>query len=128
MVFWKGCGENRDLHACPTRRSADRLGRLVEASDFSGVRVMATDGVEPIAFDDGHDDHGEDKHDDHDDHDDHDHADEEGHDHGDEHNHEITSVSVYHFTYFMCLCVVLIESGAVASAGAGHRNDMSMQG
>ena len=77
-----------------------------------------------------HDEEEGEHHDDeeHDDHDDHDHADEEGHDHGDEHNHEITSVSVFHFTYFMCLCVVLIEGGAVTSAGAGHRNDMSMQG
>ncbi|MEM1422128.1 MAG: zinc ABC transporter substrate-binding protein [Pseudomonadota bacterium] len=63
------------------------LGRLVEASDFSGVRVMATDGVEPIAFDDGHDDHGEDKHDDHDDHGHDDHAEDKHDDHGHEGGH-----------------------------------------
>ena len=31
------------------------LDRLVDASDFHGVRVVATDGIEPIAFDDEHD-------------------------------------------------------------------------
>ena len=54
------------------------LDRLIDASDFRGVRVVATDGIEPIAFDDEHD-HGdlemrteEAGHDhDHDDHDDH---------------------------------------------------------
>jgi zinc/manganese transport system substrate-binding protein len=33
------------------------LDRLVEASNFAGIRVVATDGIEPIAFGDG-DDHG----------------------------------------------------------------------
>ncbi|WP_420325324.1 metal ABC transporter substrate-binding protein [Mameliella sp.] len=47
------------------------LDRLVDASDFDGARVVATTGIEPIAFEDDH----------HDDHDDHDHHD----DHGDEH-------------------------------------------
>ena len=73
------------------------LDRLVETADFGGVRVVATAGIEPIAFEDdhgddhagghdheegeaaedhgdGHDDHG-DEHDDHgDEHDDHDHG------------------------------------------------------
>ena len=74
------------------------LDRLMEASNFAGVRVVATAGIEPIVLDDDddhhpdeaegaedhddeHDDHdehaGDDGHDDHDDHDDH-HA----HDHG----------------------------------------------
>ena len=52
------------------------LDRLIDASDFRGVRVVATDGIEPIAFEDGgHDDHA-----DHAGHDDH--AGHEGHDHG----------------------------------------------
>ena len=47
------------------------LDRLIDASDFRGVRVVATEGIDPIAFDDGHghdDDHDE-------------HAEEAGHDH-----------------------------------------------
>ena len=75
------------------------LDRLVEASDFGGVRVVATDGIQPIRLeddDDHHDEHAEeddhaakDDHADEDDHaamDDHagedDHADGHGHDHG----------------------------------------------
>ncbi len=48
------------------------IDRLVDASGFSGTRVVATQGIEPIAFDD-HDDHhghGKDEHD----KDDHGHA------------------------------------------------------
>ncbi len=59
------------------------LDRLIDASAFDGIRVVATEGIEPIAFDDeiglgDHDDH--DAGDDHDDHDDMAHGD-EGHDH-----------------------------------------------
>ena len=64
------------------------LDRLVDASDFHGVRVVATDGIEPIVFDDDHEEH--DEHEGHDeaghddDHEEHDedekHA-EAGHDH-----------------------------------------------
>ena len=60
------------------------LDRLVEASDFGGVRVVATDGIEAIRLED--DDHHDDDHMDEDDHaakDDH--AGED--DHGDEHDH-----------------------------------------
>jgi zinc/manganese transport system substrate-binding protein len=32
------------------------LDRLIDASDFSGIRVTATDGIEPIAFKEGDDD------------------------------------------------------------------------
>ena len=55
------------------------LDRLVEASDFGGVRVVATDGIEAIRLED--DDHHDDDHaakDDHGDEDDHAH----GHHHG----------------------------------------------
>ena len=58
------------------------LDRLIQASDFAGVRVVATAGIEPIAVEDDGDDHGHD--DDHregnsaeghsDGHDDHDHG------------------------------------------------------
>ena len=84
------------------------LDRLIDASDFDGMRVVATEGIEPIAFDDehddsgshdahaeeaGHDDHHDDHaeagHDDHDDHHDHDeHAEAATHDHDDDHGHD----------------------------------------
>ncbi|MCY4232001.1 MAG: metal ABC transporter substrate-binding protein [Alphaproteobacteria bacterium] len=84
------------------------IDRLIDATDFDGIRVVATDGIEPITFEhhgeDAHDKHAEDDgHKDHDhdhdkhakgaDHKDHDHDkhaksdghkdhDHEGHDHG----------------------------------------------
>ena len=77
------------------------IDRLVDASGFDGVRVVATKGIDAIPFDDHddeHDDHaehdkdehGHDKHDDehahdkhaHDKHDDEKHDDHAGHDHG----------------------------------------------
>ena len=73
------------------------LERLNEAASFDGALVVATSGIDPLAFDDhdeeGHDDHSEHseaKHDDdHAEHDDHDHGEEHAehkeHDHGDEH-------------------------------------------
>ncbi len=44
------------------------LDRLIDASNFRGIQVVATEGIEPIAFDDGHDDkeHAEAGHDHHD--------------------------------------------------------------
>lgn len=62
------------------------LDRLVEASGFTGPQVVATTGIELIAFEeDGH----HDDHDDHDDHDGHDDHDDEHHDEEhDEHDHE----------------------------------------
>ena len=79
------------------------LDRLIDASDFDGIRVVATDGIEPIAFDDEHDHGGslevhaeeaghDHDHDDqaeagHDDDHDHDeHAEAAAHDHDDEHD------------------------------------------
>lgn len=72
------------------------LERLSEAADFDGSLVVATTGIEPIAFDeDGHDDDREDhaEHDhDHDhgeDHADHDHDHDHGEDHaGHDHDHD----------------------------------------
>ena len=74
------------------------LDRLIDASDFRGVRVVATEGVDLIAFDDEHDNGGgheahaeEAGHDD--DHDDHaeaghdDDHDDEAHVEGDDHDH-----------------------------------------
>ena len=58
------------------------LDRLVEASDFDGMRVVATEGIEPITFDDEHGAaaHARDGEADHDNHAEGDHHD--GHDHG----------------------------------------------
>lgn len=61
------------------------LERLIDASDFSGARVVAADGIEPIAYDDDHHDH--EGHDDHDHDHDHDDAEEAGHDHDHDHDH-----------------------------------------
>jgi zinc/manganese transport system substrate-binding protein len=65
------------------------LDRLTDASDFSGVRIVAANGIDAIAYDDhGHDDgheheHGHDDHGHDDDHEHgHDHHDDEGHQHG----------------------------------------------
>ena len=75
------------------------LDRLIEASDFDGRRVVATAGIEPIAFagahDHGHDDHAHGDGHDHA-HEDHAHAEEAAHDHdqeehagaGHDHDHE----------------------------------------
>ena len=62
------------------------LDRLIEASEFDGRRVVATEGIEPIAFDGAHDHgHGDEEHahgDGHDhEHEDHAHGGEAGHDH-----------------------------------------------
>ena len=61
------------------------LDRLIEASDFRGVRVVATHGIEPIAFDDEHDEHDEHAEHDHDEHAERDHDEHAEHDH-DEHD------------------------------------------
>jgi len=65
------------------------LDRLIDASDFDGTRVVATAGIEPIAFGGDDDEHDRDEDAAHDhDHgdDDHDHAEDAGHDH--DHDHE----------------------------------------
>ena len=68
------------------------LDRLIDASDFRGVRVVATEGVDLIAFDDEHDNGG--SHEAHaeagddDDHDHEAHAEAATHDHDDDHDDE----------------------------------------
>ena len=79
------------------------LDRLIDASDFDGMRVVATEGIEPIAFDDEHDQgdnldvHAEEAGHDHDhddqaeaghddDHDHDEHAEAAAHDHDDDHD------------------------------------------
>jgi len=73
------------------------LDRLIDASDFDGRRVVATKGIEPIAFDGrhehghGHKDHADEAGHDHEQHAEagHDHAEhsEADHDHGHSHDH-----------------------------------------
>ena len=61
------------------------LDRLIDASDFRGVRVVATDGIAPIAAEHGadtHARHGGADHDEHDEGDDHEAHDHDAHDHG----------------------------------------------
>ena len=109
------------------------LDRLVEASDFGGIRAVATDGIEPIALDDmhaegdHHDDRNRDKHaerDDHDDHDDHDkHAESghhDGHDHGafDPHGWQ----SLRNAAVYAGNIAAALAKADPGNAGAFHRN------
>ncbi|MCY4406155.1 MAG: metal ABC transporter substrate-binding protein [Rhodospirillaceae bacterium] len=81
------------------------LDRLIDASDFRGIRLVATEGIEPIAFDGEHDQgdnlevHAEEAGHDHDhddqaeaghddDHDHDEHAEAAAHDHDDDHDDE----------------------------------------
>ncbi|MEO1017307.1 MAG: metal ABC transporter substrate-binding protein [Pseudomonadota bacterium] len=58
------------------------IDRLFDASGFAGTRVVATEGIEPIAFEEGEDHQESDDHAEHDHGDSHnDHAEEAGHDH-----------------------------------------------
>lgn len=67
------------------------LDRLIATSEFDGLRVVATTGIDPISFDDEHRDDHDEEHADHDaeqdDHYDHDAEHAEHEDHGDEHAH-----------------------------------------
>ncbi|MEL6915348.1 MAG: zinc ABC transporter substrate-binding protein [Pseudomonadota bacterium] len=66
------------------------IERLAEAASFDGSLVVATTGIEPLEFDDGHGDHGEEEHASAEDHDhDHgeDHASAEDHDHDHDEDH-----------------------------------------
>ena len=78
------------------------LDRLIDASDFDGMRVVATEGIEPIAFDDEHDDeHDDGGHEDHaeeagDDHDREEHAEAAMHGHDDDHDDEAHAEAAMH--------------------------------
>ncbi len=64
------------------------LDRLIDASDFRGIRVVATKGIEPIGFDDEHDQGGSlEVHAEEAGHD-HDHDDQAEADHDDDHDHD----------------------------------------
>ena len=62
------------------------IDRLVDASGFDGTRVVATDGIEPIPFEEDDDHH--DEHDDHAEHDEHEGEEHAEHDDHQEHAHD----------------------------------------
>ena len=107
------------------------LDRLIDASDFDGMRVVATDGIKPIAFDDDHDEHADD-HDEHaeaathdrdDDHDDEAHAEGDDHDH---HHHGAFDPhawqSLGHAVAYINNIVAALAQADPANAAAFHRN------
>ena len=116
------------------------LDRLIDASDFRGVRVVATEGVDLIAFDDehdnggGHEAHAEEAGHDHD-HDDHaeaghdDDHDDEAHAEGDDHDHHHHGAFDPHAWQSLGNAVAYADNIAAAlaqadpaNAAAFHRN------
>ena len=111
------------------------LDRLIDASDFRGVRVVATEGVELIAFDDEHDNGGgheahaeEAGHDDHHDHEAHaeaghddDHGD-EAHAEGDDHDHHHHGAFDPHGWQSLGNAVAYVDNIAAALAQADPAN------
>jgi zinc/manganese transport system substrate-binding protein len=95
------------------------LDRLIEASDFDGRRVVATAGIDPIAFDGdhdhghGHEDHAEDAAHDHDHDHDHDHAEEAAHDHDHDHDHDHAEEASHDHDH---------DHGEHAAAGHNHHH------
>ena len=64
------------------------IERLVEASGFKGTRIVTTEGIKPIPYEDAHDEHHKDEHGKEEDHKDEHHKDEHGKEehHKDEHH------------------------------------------
>ena len=117
------------------------LDRLIDASDFRGVRVVATEGVDLIAFDDehdnggGHEAHAEEAghdhdHDDHaeaghdDDHEHEEHADEDHEEHaeGDDHDHHHHGAFDPHAWQSLGNAVAYVDTIAAALAQANPAN------
>ena len=106
------------------------LDRLVDASDFRGIRAVATDGIEPIALDDmhaegdDHDDRDHDKHAERDDHDDHDKHAESGH--HDDHDHGAFDPhgwqSLRNAAVYAGNIAAALAKADPGNAGAFHRN------
>lgn len=91
------------------------LDRLIEASDFRGLRVVATDRIEPIAFEDDHDQEA--------------HAAEEGHDHGHEghgktgaHDHHDHGAFDPHAWQSLANAVIYVDNITAALAKADPEN------
>ncbi|WP_305971805.1 MULTISPECIES: metal ABC transporter substrate-binding protein [unclassified Mameliella] len=96
------------------------LDRLVDASDFDGTRVVATTGIEPIAFEDDHyDDH--DHHDDHDDHGD-EHAEDAHHDDHDDHDDHHHGAFDPHAWQSLRNAVIYVDNITAALAQADPEN------
>ena len=99
------------------------LDRLIEASDFDGVRVVATDGIKLMPLDDDDGDHkDEDDHKGHDDHkDDEDHK---GHDH---HRHDHGAFDPHAWQY-LANGVVYVDNITAALAKADPANASTYYG
>ncbi|MFQ6549634.1 metal ABC transporter substrate-binding protein [Aestuariibius sp. 2305UL40-4] len=72
------------------------LDRLIDASDFNGARVVAAEAVEPIAYEDDHEEHTEAESHDHDDHDHEEAVEAATHDHDDHHDHHAEAGHDHH--------------------------------
>ena len=108
------------------------LDRLVEASDFGGVRVVATDGIEAIRLED--DDHHDDDHMDEDDHaakDDHagedDHAAKDDHADEDDHGHHHGAFDP-HAWHSLAHAVIYVDNITAALAKADPANASTYYG
>ncbi len=102
------------------------MDRLIDSSGFDGVRVVATEGIEPIAFEDDHDHHDDhDKHAKHDDHDKHaKHDEHEAHaEHGssDAHHHDHGAFDP-HAWQSLRLAVAYVDNITAALAQADPAN------
>ena len=108
------------------------LDRLIEAADFDGIRAVATEGIEPIAFDDkhaegdDHDDHDRDKHAERDDHDDRHHDKHAESDHHDGHDHGAFDPhgwqSLRNAAVYAGNIAAALAKADPGNAGAFHRN------
>ena len=102
------------------------MERLIEASGFDGRLVVATNGVETLAFDEHgegehHDDHDDEHHDDHDDHGD-EHAGHDHPDHGEFDPHAWQSLSRA-AVYVDNITAALAEERPSAAAGFTQRSE-----
>ena len=103
------------------------LDRLVEASEFQGLKVTATDGIEPLAFEeeDHHEGHDDDHADHKDDHDhDHDHKDDDHQDHADHKDHDAHDHGAFdpHAWQSLSNAVIYVDNIASALAKADPAN------
>ena len=101
------------------------LDRLIEASEFGGVRVVATAGIEPLALDhEGEDDPGHDgEHEEHAEHGDHEEEDSSAEDHGDVHaDHHHHGATDPHAWQSLQLAVFYVDNITAALAKADSEN------
>ena len=101
------------------------LDRLIEASEFAGVRVVATAGIEPLGLEhEGEEDLDHHAHgaDDDDDHDDHAEADSSAEDHDDDHAGHHHGATDPHAWQSLRRAVVYVDNIATALAKADPEN------